>query len=45
MPQSYRGTVRAPEIPARLDWLNTEGPIRLSDLRGKIVILDMWTYG
>jgi thiol-disulfide isomerase/thioredoxin len=25
-------------------WLNTAGPIRLEDLRGKIVVLDFWTY-
>jgi thiol-disulfide isomerase/thioredoxin len=25
-------------------WLNTGGPIRLKDLRGKIVLLDFWTY-
>ena len=24
-------------------WLNTAGPIRLKDLRGKIVLLDFWT--
>ncbi len=25
-------------------WLNTAGPIRAQDLRGKIVVLDFWTY-
>lgn len=26
------------------DWLNTSGEITLKDLRGKIVVLDFWTY-
>jgi thiol-disulfide isomerase/thioredoxin len=25
-------------------WLNTSGPISLKELRGKIVVLDFWTY-
>jgi len=36
--------VRAPEFPEGLDWLNTTEPLKLADLRGKIVILDFWTY-
>ena len=38
--------VRAPEFPERLDWLNTGGrALTLESLRGKIVLLDFWTYG
>ncbi|GAA5177047.1 thioredoxin-like domain-containing protein [Rugosimonospora acidiphila] len=36
--------VRAPELRGR-GWLNTGGrELRLSDLRGKIVLLDFWTF-
>lgn len=34
---------KAPEFPEKLDWLNTGGPIKLADLKGKVVILDFWT--
>ena len=38
--------VRAPEFPAGLDWINTNGrPLTLAELRGRIVFLDFWTYG
>ncbi|MBD3308854.1 redoxin domain-containing protein [candidate division KSB3 bacterium] len=43
--KSFAGTVPAPEFPTGLDWLNTDRPLSLADLRGKVVILDFWTYG
>ena len=26
-------------------WLNTDKILRLSDLHGKVVLIDMWTFG
>ena len=43
-PRRYAGNVSAPDFPTGLDWLNTDHPISLRDLQGKIVILDFWTY-
>ncbi|HJU88306.1 MAG TPA: hypothetical protein VJ672_02885 [Gemmatimonadaceae bacterium] len=38
--------VRAPEFLSGLDWINTGGrALTLQDLRGKITLLDFWTYG
>lgn len=39
-----RGKVRAPDFPPGLDWLNTPRPLSLHDLRGKVVLLEFWTY-
>ncbi len=35
----------APEFPPGAAWLNTDRPLTLRALRGKIVLLDFWTYG
>ena len=40
-----RNLVRAPEFPAGLTWLNTDKPLSIKGLRGKVVLLDFWTYG
>lgn len=43
---SYAGKDPAPEFPQGLDWINTGGePLSLSGLRGKVVLLDFWTFG
>lgn len=44
MQDRWEGTIHAPEFPPGLDWLNVSQPIRLADLRGRIVILDFWTF-
>jgi thiol-disulfide isomerase/thioredoxin len=38
------GRIRAPELQGGVNWLNTASPLHLRDLRGKIVILDFWTF-
>ena len=43
-PRRFSGTVDAPEFPVELDWLNTDRPLKIADLGGKVVILDFWTY-
>lgn len=35
----------APDFPAGLEWLNTDRPLSLKELRGKVVVLDFWTFG
>ena len=38
--------VHAPDFPDNLDWLHTGGRrLTLADFRGKLLLLDFWTYG
>ncbi|MET8699127.1 hypothetical protein ABZW10_09690 [Kitasatospora sp. NPDC004723] len=40
-----RARVRAPELVGAGGWLNTGGKeLALADFRGKITILDFWTF-
>ena len=36
--------LKAHEFPEGAEWLNVDRPLALEDLRGKIVLLDFWTY-
>ena len=42
--RSFAGTVNAPDFPAIVEWINTDRPLTMADLRGKLVVLDFWTY-
>jgi len=44
MKTSASPRIRAPEFPEGMEWLNTDRPLRVADLRGKFVLLDFWTY-
>ncbi len=44
--KSFAGSQAAPEFETGLDWINTGGKsITLASLKGKVVLLDFWTYG
>ena len=39
-----RKKVYAPEFPRGLEWLNSAHPVTIESLKGKLIILDFWTY-
>ncbi|KAK3199437.1 hypothetical protein Dsin_022852 [Dipteronia sinensis] len=42
--EKRKSTTIVPEFPTKLDWLNT-APLQFRrDLKGKVVVLDFWTY-
>jgi hypothetical protein len=43
-PTNLQSLGPAPELANEI-WLNTDQPLRLSELRGSVVLLEMWTYG
>jgi thiol-disulfide isomerase/thioredoxin len=40
----FPGRAPAPSLEGGKEWLNASGEITLKDLRGKVVLLDFWTY-
>ena len=40
-----QGPIAAPSLDGATGWLNVSAPITIEQLRGKVVILDFWTYG
>ena len=43
-PRSFLGSADAPDFPAGLEWLNSDRPLSIKDLSGKVALLDFWTY-
>lgn len=41
--RQFAGQLAAPEFPQGLEWINTDRPLTMQELQGKIVILDFWT--
>ncbi|MBI2472241.1 MAG: redoxin domain-containing protein [Planctomycetes bacterium] len=44
MASAQKKSIPAPELTGGTAWLNVSRPLTLSDLKGKVVLLDFWTY-
>src|SRR3989339_1507017 len=44
MASAQKKSVPAPELTGGASWLNVSRPLTLADLKGKVVLLDFWTY-
>ncbi len=42
--QLDKAKFKAPEFTGINNWLNTESPLTMNDLKGKVVLVDFWTY-
>jgi hypothetical protein len=40
----FEGAVNAPDFPADLEWLNAVRALSVKNFRGKLVLLDFWTF-
>jgi cytochrome c biogenesis protein CcdA/thiol-disulfide isomerase/thioredoxin len=40
----FNANTSAPELTGITDWLNSAGPETLASLKGKVVLVDFWTY-
>ena len=40
----FNADYKAPDFIGITKWLNTDGPISIKSLRGKVVLVDFWTY-
>lgn len=40
----FISNIHAPEFPKNMEWLNIDKPLTIKELKGKIVLIDFWTY-
>lgn len=44
MGQLFNAETQAPDFVGITHWLNTDKPLSIADLKGKVVLVDFWTY-
>jgi len=44
MASAQKKSIPAPELAGGATWLNVSRPLTLADLKGKVALLDFWTY-